>query len=107
LHWQIGDVWNPRDAILGAANYLAAHGAGAGAADAGLDRALYRYNNDVRYVRAVRDYAALIQADERAYQGLHAWHVYYRTDVGDVLLPAGYASAQPVPVREWLASRPR
>ena len=72
MHWQIGDVWNPRDAILGAANYLAVHGAGAGAADAGLDRALYRYNNDVRYVRAVRDYAALIQADERAYQGLHA-----------------------------------
>ncbi|MGH3671061.1 MAG: lytic murein transglycosylase [Pseudonocardiaceae bacterium] len=102
-----GDVWNPRDAILGAANYLAAGGATAGGTGAGLDHALYRYNNDVQYVRAVRDYAARMQADERAYLGLHAWHVYYRTDVGDVLLLAGYESARPVPVREWLATRPR
>jgi membrane-bound lytic murein transglycosylase B len=40
-----GDVWNNRDAILGAANYLAANGAADGT-DAGLDKALYRYNND-------------------------------------------------------------
>jgi soluble lytic murein transglycosylase-like protein len=46
-----GDVWSPRDAILGAANYLSANG---GTRDVGLDRAQRRYNNDVRYVRAVR-----------------------------------------------------
>ena len=101
-----GDVWNSRDAILGAANYLAAKGA-AGGADAGLNKALYSYNNDSRYVRAVRDYAALMQADNRAFLGFHAWHVYYRTNLGTVLLPTGYASSQVVPAQQWLARKPR
>ncbi len=101
-----GDVWNTRDAILGAANYLAANGAADGT-DARLDNALYRYNNDTRYVRAVRHYAALMQADERAFLGFHAWQVYYRTHLGEFLLPTGYASPRSMPVEEWLASRPR
>jgi membrane-bound lytic murein transglycosylase B len=101
-----GDVWNTRDAILGAANYLAVQGAADGT-DAGLDKALYSYNNDSRYVQAVRRYAALMQVDERAFQGFHAWQVYYRTNLGTVLLPTGYASSQTVPVQQWLATRPR
>ncbi len=101
-----GDVWNPRDAILGAANYLAANG-GADGTDARLDNALYRYNNDTRYVRAVRHYAAQMQADERAYLGFHAWQVYYRTHLGEILLPTGYESVRSMPVEEWLATRPR
>lgn len=101
-----GDVWNSRDAILGAANYLAANGAADGT-DTGLDNALYRYNNDFRYVQAVRHYAALMQVDERAYLGFHAWQVYYRTDLGVLLLRTGYASSQPMPVQQWLATRPR
>ncbi|PZS40845.1 MAG: hypothetical protein DLM62_00680 [Pseudonocardiales bacterium] len=101
-----GDVWNTRDAILGAANYLAAN-RGADGTDAGLDNALYRYNNDARYGRAVRAYAALMQADGRAFLGFHAWQVYYRTSLGDVALPTGYASSRRMPVQEWLASRPR
>jgi membrane-bound lytic murein transglycosylase B len=101
-----GDAWNSRDAILGAANYLAAQGAADGT-DAGLDKALYRYNNDSRYVRAVRHYAALMQADERAFVEFHAWQVYYRTHLGMVLLPTGYASARSMPVEQWLATRPR
>jgi membrane-bound lytic murein transglycosylase B len=101
-----GDVWNTRDAILGAANYLAANGAAEGT-DARLDNALYRYNNDFRYVRAVRHYVALMQADERAFVGFHAWQVYYRTHLGQVLLPIGYESAQTMPVEQWLARRPR
>jgi membrane-bound lytic murein transglycosylase B len=101
-----GDVWNTRDAILGAANYLAVNGAAEGT-DAGLDNALYRYNNDSRYVRAVRDYAALMHADERAFLGFHAWHVYYRTHFGVYLLPTGYASPRSMPVQVWLATRPR
>ncbi len=101
-----GDVWNTRDAILGAANYLAAQGAADGT-DAGLDKALYSYNNDSRYVQAVRCYAALMQVDERAFQGFHAWQVYYRTNLGTVLLPTGYASSQTMPVQQWLATRPR
>jgi transglycosylase-like protein with SLT domain len=100
-----GDVWNNCDAILGAANYLAAHGAADGT-DAGLDKALYRYNNDSRYVRAVRHYAEVMQADQRAFMGYHAWQVYYRTTLGEVLLPTGYAAAHPMPVQEWLTEHP-
>jgi soluble lytic murein transglycosylase-like protein len=98
-----GDVWNPRDAILGAAHYLAANG---GADPARLDRALRRYNNDVRYVSAVRDYAAMMAADPRAFIGLHAWPVEYRTVAGDIPLDPGYASTTRIPVAEWLASHP-
>jgi soluble lytic murein transglycosylase-like protein len=95
-----GDVTDPHDAILGAANYLAANG---GATDAGLDRALERYNNDDRYVRAVRAYAAVMQADERAYLGFHAWEVYFRTTAGRVHLPVGYDEAEPVTAVAYLA----
>ncbi len=101
-----GDVWDTRDAILGAANYLAANGAADGT-DAALDKALYRYNNDTRYVRGVRHYAKVMQADERAFLGLHARHVYYRTQFGDVLLPTGYESTESMPVQDWLARGPR
>ena len=53
--------------VLAAVNYLAADGT-----DARLDNALFRYSNDTRYVRGVRHYAALMQADERAFLGFHA-----------------------------------
>lgn len=99
-----GDVWKPRDAILGAANYLAANG---GADPARLDRALKRYNNDVRYVRAVRNYAAMMTADPSAFVGLHAWPVEYRSVVGDIPLNTGYVSQRPIPVAEWLAANPQ
>ncbi|MGH4022808.1 MAG: lytic murein transglycosylase [Pseudonocardiaceae bacterium] len=98
-----GDVWNTHDAIMGAANYLAANGAARG----DLDNALYRYNNDPRYVRAVRHYAEVMRVDERAFLGYHAWPVYFRTRAGDILLPVGYESPRRIPVQEWLAGRPR
>lgn len=101
-----GDVWNPRDAILGAANYLASNG-GAERTGPGLDRALYQYNNDDRYVDAVRHYAAVMNADERAFLGLRARRIYHRTTAGEVLLPTGYESTTPIPVQDWLARRPR
>lgn len=100
-----GDVWNTRDAMMGAANYLRANG-GALGTDEGLDRALYRYNNDTRYVRAVRHYAALMQANERAFLGFHAWPVFFRTSAGDIRLPTGYEQTHRIPVQEWLARRP-
>jgi soluble lytic murein transglycosylase-like protein len=92
-----GDVWDPEDAIMGAANYLAANGAADGT-KRGMRTALRRYNNSARYVRAVLHYAALMTADPLAYRGFHAWRIYYRTHLGDVLLPTGYASRRPVPV---------
>jgi membrane-bound lytic murein transglycosylase B len=55
-----GDIDDPHDAILGAANLL--HHAGApGDADA----ALYGYNHSTDYVRAVRRFAARRRADVR------------------------------------------
>ncbi|GAA4891045.1 hypothetical protein GCM10023203_50730 [Actinomycetospora straminea] len=95
-----GDVTDPHDAILGAANYLRANG---GATADGLDRALERYNDDERYVRAVRAYAAVMQDDERAYLAFHAWEVYFRTTAGRVHLPVGYDEAEPVRAVDYLA----
>ncbi|HWN29317.1 MAG TPA: lytic transglycosylase domain-containing protein, partial [Actinomycetospora sp.] len=95
-----GDIDDPRDAILGAANYLRANG---GDTEAGLDRALKRYNNDVRYVRAVRAYARLMQADERAFLGFHAWEVYFRTTSGRVHLPVGYDEPEAIRAVDFLA----
>ena len=95
-----GDVYDPRDAILGAANYLQANGADTAT---GVDRALRRYNNDPRYVRAVRAYAGLMAADERAFLAFHAWEVYFRTTSGRVHLPVGYDEPRAVRADEYLA----
>lgn len=96
-----GNVWDPKDAIMGAANYLAANG---GRDPARLDRALRRYNKDDRYVRAVRDYAAMMAANPRALAGLHAWRVEYRTVAGTIPLPVGYTQPARIPVNQWLAT---
>jgi len=66
-----GDIRDPRDAILGAANLLRANGA-----PARERRALFRYNPSMRYVSAVSRYARRIRADERLLYVLYAWQVY-------------------------------
>jgi soluble lytic murein transglycosylase-like protein len=66
-----GDVRDPRDAILGAANYLHANGA-----PADETRALFRYNPSAAYVAAISRYARRIRADWRAYYAYYAWAVY-------------------------------
>ena len=48
--WGRGDIQDPADSIMAAARYLAHDG---GARPARLDDALFRYNNDTRYVRGV------------------------------------------------------
>ncbi|MGV0848624.1 transglycosylase SLT domain-containing protein [Mycolicibacterium phlei] len=96
-----GDINAPRDAILAAGRYLAANNF---AGDP--DHALYRYNNSNHYVRAVSDYAALMAADPAAFPAYHRWQVYYKTTMGDVLLPVGYYSETPIPVADYLATRP-
>jgi membrane-bound lytic murein transglycosylase B len=73
-----GDVHRPRDAILGAANYLAANG---GARDEA--RALFHYNPSRLYVDAVRRYARRIAADRHAFYRYYAWQVFVRTPSGD------------------------
>ena len=72
-----GDVDDPHDAILGAANYLRASGA---ARD--VRRALYAYNHSARYVDAVVRFAAQMRRDERIYFAYHSWQVFIKTPAG-------------------------
>jgi membrane-bound lytic murein transglycosylase B len=62
-----GDVQDPRDAILGAARFLAASGAPEDEAGA-----LYRYNPSSLYVTAVSRYARVLRRDPLAYYALYA-----------------------------------
>jgi membrane-bound lytic murein transglycosylase B len=73
-----GDVHDPHDAILGAANYLRANG---GARDA--RRALYRYNPSPLYVDAVLRLAHRITHVPDALAEYYAWDVYVRTPSGE------------------------
>jgi membrane-bound lytic murein transglycosylase B len=66
-----GDIHDPRDAILGAANYLHASGA-----PADEERALFAYNPSSAYVNAIRRYIRRIRADPRAFYAYYAWAVY-------------------------------
>jgi hypothetical protein len=84
-----GDINDNRDAILAAARFLQANGA-----PGDTSRALFRYNNSLRYVDAVQAYAELMLADERAFLGYYQWQVYYATAAGTYVLPEGYP-AQP------------
>jgi hypothetical protein len=88
-----GDVRDTRDAVFGAARFLAA----SGAPDATY-RALLRYNPTPRYARAVAAFAGRMAADERAFAGYHGWEVHYRTTLGDVWLRAGYEADEERPV---------
>jgi soluble lytic murein transglycosylase-like protein len=72
--WRIyglgGDIRDPRDAILGAANFL--HHSGA---PGSYTRALYAYNPSRLYVDAVRRFARQIARDRDAVYFLYAWQV--------------------------------
>jgi membrane-bound lytic murein transglycosylase B len=72
-----GNIRDPRDAIIGAANYLHASGA-----PADLRGALYAYNPSDHYVNAVLAYANRIRRDPRAFFSYYSWQVYVRTTAG-------------------------
>jgi membrane-bound lytic murein transglycosylase B len=72
-----GNVHDPHDAIIGAANYLHANGA-----PRNVPRALFRYNPSPLYVDAVQRYAARIRADRRIFYEYYARQVYVRTATG-------------------------
>lgn len=72
-----GDIDDPRDAILAAANYLRRAGA-----RRDLDRALFAYNHSTSYVRAIRRFARRMRLDERTYLTYYAWQVFVRTTAG-------------------------
>jgi Transglycosylase SLT domain len=72
-----GNVRDPHDAILGAANYLDASGA-----PDDYGRALYAYNPSSLYVTSVLRYARVIRRDPDAYYALYSWQVFVRTPSG-------------------------
>jgi membrane-bound lytic murein transglycosylase B len=76
-----GNVHDPHDAILGAANYLHANDA-----PRNYRRALYRYNPSWLYVDAVLRYARRFRADPRAYYVFYSRQVFVRTPRGLVRL---------------------
>ncbi|HEY6279272.1 MAG TPA: lytic transglycosylase domain-containing protein [Streptosporangiaceae bacterium] len=91
-----GNIYRPRNAILAAARFLAAHGA-----VSGIGSALYAYNPSWLYVRAVLRYASRLWADPSALTGYYSRQVIYRLGPGWVLLPAGYGvspTARAVPL---------
>jgi membrane-bound lytic murein transglycosylase B len=70
-----GDVHEPHDAILGAANYLHASGA-----PSNLRRALHAYNPSRAYVDAVLRYTRRMPA---MFYDLYNWQVFVKTAHGD------------------------
>ena len=72
-----GDVHDPHDAILGAANNLHANGA-----PRDNRRALFRYNPSGLYVDAVLRYAREIRTEPRAFYMYYARQVFVRTPAG-------------------------
>lgn len=96
-----GDVLADRDAIIGAATYLAQSGA-----PADLYTALYEYNPSDTYVAAVSRYSENMRLDEHAYRGYHAWEVFVTTSAGTVRLPVGYSAPEPGDAATYLADHP-
>jgi membrane-bound lytic murein transglycosylase B len=72
-----GDIDDPHDAILAAANYLRRAGA-----PRDIDRALYAYNHSTSYVRAIRRFAGRMRDDARTFLVYYAWQVFVRTPSG-------------------------
>ena len=72
-----GNIRDPHDAILGAANYLQANGA-----PRDYPSALYHYNPSSLYVDAVLAYAERIRRDPRNFFAYYAWQVFVRTPHG-------------------------
>ncbi len=96
-----GDPTDTRDAVLGAAVYLAAHGA-----TTDRPRAVRAYNPNDAYVTSVLAYADNIADDERAYLGYHAWQVFVGSVAGSIRLPVGYTAGRPIDASAYAAAHP-
>ena len=73
-----GDVWDPRDAVRGAARYLVASGA-----PGDWRSALFAYNRSYEYVDAIIAYARNMQRDPRNFYVYYFWQVFVLTTKGD------------------------
>ncbi len=96
-----GDPLATRDAIIGAAAYLAQSG---GPAD--MQAAVYQYNPNDGYVAVVTAYAENLRDLPELYAGYHAFQVFHSTTAGTVRLPVGYSQATPVDAAAYLAANP-
>ncbi|MGP4029053.1 lytic murein transglycosylase [Actinomadura sp. 3N407] len=76
-----GDIHDPRDAVMGAANYLKASGA-----PGDYRRALHAYNPTPLYVEAVLRHVRQMRKNPRAYYAYYNWQVFVVTTRGDVRL---------------------
>ena len=72
-----GNVRDPHDAIMGAANYLRASGA-----PGNYRRAIHAYNPSNLYVDAIVRYARQIQRRPERFYGYWSWQVFVRTPQG-------------------------
>lgn len=96
-----GDPLVTRDAIVGAATYLAQSG---GPAD--MNAAVYQYNPNDGYVAVVTAYAEGLRDEPALYRGLHAFQVFFGSSAGTVRLPVGYAQSAPIDAAAYLAANP-
>lgn len=76
-----GDVHDPLDAVMAAANYLKASGA-----PGNYRRAVFAYNHDTRYVDAVLAHAQQMRRDPRSFFAYYNWQVFVLSAKGDVRL---------------------
>jgi membrane-bound lytic murein transglycosylase B len=76
-----GDIRDPHDAVLGAANYLHANGAPGNYAGA-----VHHYNPSSLYVNSVLRYARAIRRDPSTFYVYWSWQSFMRTPSGDVQL---------------------
>ena len=97
-----GDPTVTRDAIIGAATYLAQSGA-----PDDMAAALYEYNPNDGYVAVVTAYAESLRDEPELYPGYHAFQVFFGSSAGTVRLPVGYAHATPIAAAEYLESNPQ
>lgn len=97
----IGDPLVTRDAIVGAATYLAQSG---GPAD--MNAAVHQYNPNDGYVAVVTAYAENLRDVPVLYRGYHTFQVFFSSAVGTVRLPIGYTQPAPIDVAAYLAANP-
>ncbi len=97
-----GDPTETRDAIIGAATYLAQSG---GPDD--MAGALYEYNPNDGYVAVVTAYAESLRDEPELYPGYHAFQVFFGSSAGTVRLPVGYSQEAPIAALTYLASNPQ
>ncbi|HZX53839.1 MAG TPA: lytic transglycosylase domain-containing protein [Ilumatobacteraceae bacterium] len=97
-----GDPTIPRDAIIGAAQYLAE---GGGPTD--MQAALHQYNPNDGYVTTVTAFAENMRDNPLLYNAYREWQVFYTTSAGTIHLPTGYAEPVPIDAAAYLANHPQ